>query len=91
MSMNPARSLASAVFAGTWSVLWIYLVAPPLGMLMAAQAYAWRRGVAAVFCAKLHHENTQPCIFRCRYAELRPRVRPPITASAEPAPLAPRA
>jgi aquaporin Z len=91
MSMNPARSVASAVFAGTWSVLWIYLVAPPIGMLLAAEVYAWRPGVAAVFCAKLHHHNAQPCIFRCRHDELRPRVRQPVTPSAEPAPVAPRA
>src|SRR5919108_3985574 len=35
MSMNPARSLASAVPAGTWDALWIYIIAPPLGMLAA--------------------------------------------------------
>jgi aquaporin Z len=69
MSMNPARSLASAVPASAWSVLWIYVVAPPLGMLLAAEAYARRRGLAAVRCAKLHHDDVQPCIFRCRYRE----------------------
>jgi aquaporin Z len=72
MSMNPARSLASAVPAGTWPTLWIYFVAPPLGMLLAAELYVRRRGRAAVFCAKLHHDATQRCIFRCRYAELAP-------------------
>ncbi len=39
MSMNPARSLASAVAAGHFSYLWIYLLAPPLGMLLAAQVW----------------------------------------------------
>src|SRR5262249_49118850 len=29
MSMNPARSLASAIPAGAWGPLWIYFVAPP--------------------------------------------------------------
>jgi aquaporin Z len=72
MSMNPARSLASAVPAGTWPSLWIYFTAPPLGMLLAAELYVRRRGLAAVFCAKLHHDTTQRCIFRCRYAELAP-------------------
>ena len=36
MSMNPARSFASALFAGSWSSLWIYFVAPLAGMLLAA-------------------------------------------------------
>ncbi len=72
MSMNPARSLASALPAGAWPELWIYFTAPPLGMLAAAELYVRRRGVAAVLCAKLHHHAAQRCIFRCRYAELAP-------------------
>ncbi len=36
MSLNPARSLASAINAQDYEGLWIYVVAPPLGMLMAA-------------------------------------------------------
>jgi aquaporin Z len=72
MSMNPARSLASALPAGTWATLWIYLTAPPLGMLLAAEWYVRRRGLVEVFCAKLHHDTSQRCIFRCRYAELAP-------------------
>jgi len=70
MSMNPARTLASAIPSGTWTALWIYLTAPPLGMLLAAQVYVGRRGIARVFCAKLHHANARPCIFRCRYPEM---------------------
>ncbi len=72
MSMNPARSLASALPARTWPTLWIYVLAPPLGMLAAAELYVRRRGLAAVFCAKLQHDTTQRCIFRCRYAERAP-------------------
>jgi aquaporin Z len=72
MSMNPARSLASALPAGTWATLWIYFTAPPLGMLLAAELYVRQRGLTAVFCAKLHHDTSQRCIFRCRYAELAP-------------------
>ncbi len=70
MSLNPARSLASAVPAGAWEALWIYFTAPPLGMLLAAQLYLSRRGIASVFCAKLHHHNRRRCIFRCRHAEM---------------------
>ena len=61
MSMNPARTLGSAVFAGDWTALWVYFVAPPLGMLAAAELYLRRRGRAAVFCAKLCH--AEPCLF----------------------------
>ncbi len=39
MSMNPARTLASAWPAGTWSGLWIYFTAPCLGMWMAARVF----------------------------------------------------
>jgi aquaporin Z len=63
MSMNPARTLASALFARDWTALWIYFTAPPLGTLLAAELYVRRRGDAAVFCAKLHHRNEQRCIF----------------------------
>ncbi len=60
MSMNPARSFASAAPAGLWSDLWIYFVAPPLGMWVAAALYggrAARRG-----CAKLVHAADVRCI-----------------------------
>jgi aquaporin Z len=75
MSMNPARSLASAVPAGAWTPLWIYFTAPPLGMLLAAELFVRRRGLASVFCAKLHHDTTHRCIFRCRYAALATAIR----------------
>jgi aquaporin Z len=71
MSMNPARTLASAAPAGVWDAVWIYFIAPPLGMLLAAEAYVRRCGIAAVYCAKLHHDTLRPCIFRCRYGALR--------------------
>jgi aquaporin Z len=91
MSMNPARSLASAVPAGAWEPLWIYFVAPPIGMLLAAELYVRRRGPAAVFCAKLHHDNARRCIFRCRYAELGRIVPSAVVPSSRPAAVAPRA
>jgi aquaporin Z len=67
MSMNPARSLASALPAGSWRGFWVYLAAPPLGMLLAAALYLAARGRAAVRCAKLNHGAGGPCIFRCGY------------------------
>ena len=63
MSMNPARTLASALFTQDWTALWVYFTAPPLGMLLAAELYVRRRGHAALFCAKLHHQNARRCIF----------------------------
>src|SRR3989442_679482 len=38
MSMNPARSFASALPANLWTPSWIYLPPPPPGMLLAAPA-----------------------------------------------------
>jgi len=67
MSMNPARSFASALPAHLWTSFWIYLIAPPLGMLLAAEVYVRTKGVRRVFCAKLHHHNDARCIFRCTY------------------------
>lgn len=61
MSMNPARTFASALPSGDWSAAWIYFVAPPLGMLAAAEAYRARRGAGR--CAKLQHDNARRCIF----------------------------
>ena len=67
MSMNPARTLASAVPANLWTAFWVYLTAPPLGMLLAAEVYVRGRGLKQVYCAKLHHQNGTRCIFRCDY------------------------
>jgi aquaporin Z len=69
MSMNPARSLGSAVAAHYYPALWIYFVAPPLGMFAAAQLFRAARGLRHVYCAKLHHDNATGCIFRCRFHE----------------------
>ena len=70
MSMNPARTLASALSSGVWNAWWIYFIAPPLGMLAAAELYRQLRGVNAVACAKLHHQNRKRCIFRCGFRQV---------------------
>lgn len=70
MSMNPARTLGSAVNAVSFRALWVYFTAPLAGMLLAARLYLLRRGAHRVFCAKLHHHNSERCIFRCNYGEL---------------------
>jgi aquaporin Z len=66
MSMNPARSLGSALGAGVWTGFWVYLTAPLLGMLAAAELHARVRGRGRVGCAKLVHGPSQrPCILGC--------------------------
>ena len=67
MSMNPARTFGPAVVGSVWHALWVYFTAPPLGMLLAAEIYVRRRGLSAVWCAKLHHDNHTRCIFQCGY------------------------
>jgi aquaporin Z len=70
MSMNPARTLGSALTAHTFRALWIYFTAPPIAMLLASEVYLRLRSASAVFCAKLNHHNQARCIFRCRFEEL---------------------
>lgn len=67
MSMNPARTLGSAFPAQYWTDIWIYFIAPTLGMLMAAEVYVRAKGLRSVLCAKYNHENNKRCIFRCNY------------------------
>ncbi len=66
MSMNPARSLASALPGGLWDHFWIYLTAPCLGMLCGAQIFIALRGSQRLTCAKLLHPPEQRCI-HCGY------------------------
>jgi len=71
MSMNPARTFGSALRAGYWQALWIYFVAPTLGMLGAAEAFLWARGDVARYCAKLYHANNKRCTFHQGYRAAR--------------------
>jgi aquaporin Z len=63
MSMNPARSFGSAVVARSWTALWVYFTAPPLGMLLATELFVRLRGRRRAPCAKLCHASDVPCIF----------------------------
>jgi aquaporin Z len=62
MSMNPARTLASAVPAHYWTALWLYFTAPLIGMLASAEVHLRSRS-PGIGCAKLHHDNSKRCIF----------------------------
>lgn len=68
MSMNPARTLASAVIARRYAFVWMYMVVPPLGMQAAAFAFDGLH--RNVFCAKLCHASSAPCPFDCKFGEL---------------------
>ena len=75
MSMNPARTLASAVPANIWTGLWLYFAAPLVGMVVAGEVYLL--GFGRVFCAKLHHDNDKRCIF-CHGYEKGREARTPL-------------
>ena len=74
MSMNPARTVGSAFHAAYWHALWIYFIAPTLGMLVAAEIFLRARGGVRPFCAKLHHANDKRCIFHHGIAQREPRI-----------------
>lgn len=63
-SANPARTFGPALHVRHWHALWIYFIAPPLGMLAAAEVFLLARKGKAPYCAKLHHHNDKHCIFR---------------------------
>jgi aquaporin Z len=63
MSINPARTVASAWPSGIWTSGWVYFAAPVLGMLLAAQVYLLAMHSFPRACPKLHHGTKQRCIF----------------------------
>lgn len=63
MSTNPARTFGPALYGSYWHALWIYFIAPPFGMLIAAKTFLLVRGGRGPYCAKLHHHNSKRCIF----------------------------
>jgi aquaporin Z len=67
MSMNPARSFASAAPGMHWQHFWIYLVAPVAGMLAGAQVFLVVTRARRTLCAKLLHPLGVRCI-HCGYA-----------------------
>lgn len=75
-SLNPARTVSSALFAGIWTAMWLYFSAPLLGMLLAALLYVAISGSEAVLCAKIYHDLHSPCPFRCRFRQLAPSTQP---------------
>jgi aquaporin Z len=70
-SVNPARTLSSALFAHLWTGLWIYLIAPILGTVAAIWIYKRVAGPERIFCAKVYHDLHSSCPFDCRFHQLR--------------------
>jgi aquaporin Z len=73
MSINPARTIGSAVPAGDYQAMWVYLVAPVVGMLLATETYLHGRTRRTVRSAKLHHDRRTRCIFHCDHHWGRPK------------------
>jgi aquaporin Z len=63
MSMNPARSLASAVPAGDFMALWVYFLAPPLGMLLAVEVRRVAGLASSASCGRLSPHGRARCPF----------------------------
>ena len=61
MSMNPARTVASALAAHHWMSVWLYFAAPLLGMMLAAELFVRSRAHTPIPCGKLMH--AEPCLF----------------------------
>lgn len=74
VSLNPARTTASALVAHRWEFVWIYYTAPLAGMLSAAALFVRLHGAAAVRCARLNHTGPFPCIFHCGYRSPAPQA-----------------
>jgi aquaporin Z len=66
-SINPARTVGSAVFANVWTGVWLYFVAPMLGMMTSAEIYVRVYGIESILCAKLHPDSSYPCAFLCHF------------------------
>lgn len=71
MSLNPARTFASALIARRWRAAWVYFTAPVAGMMLASLVYTSALpGNYPVHCAKLDHCNNKRCIFNCAFEQL---------------------
>jgi len=75
-SINPARTVGSAVFAQVFTALWLYFLAPILGMMLSAELYLRSYGEDRILCAKLHPDPTYPCPFLCNFPQHRHPTEP---------------
>lgn len=64
-SLNPARSLGPAVIAWVWHAQWLYVVAPPLGAVLAVGAFRLLTvGERDVLTGKLFHVQQYRSVFK---------------------------
>ena len=62
MSINPARTFASAVPSAIWTDFWLYYFVPPLAMLSAAELYLRQFTKPKIICSKLCPNSETPCL-----------------------------
>ncbi|MHB8554120.1 MAG: aquaporin, partial [Candidatus Dormibacteria bacterium] len=55
-SLNPARSLGPALVFGSYQLLWVYFVGPPLGAVAAAGLFLTVSGRRHPLTAKVFHD-----------------------------------
>lgn len=65
MSLNPARTFGSSLAADLWTGWWIYLTAPPIGMLAGVELQRRLTRGHQRLCGKLVHSRTTACFIRC--------------------------
>jgi aquaporin Z len=65
MSINPARTIASALPGGMWHGIWIYLTAPVLGMWIATRIFTWTKPRPG--CARLGQHSSNTSCLHCGY------------------------
>jgi aquaporin Z len=77
-SMNPARTVASALPSGIWTQWWIYFTAPVIGMLTAIEIHALAIRERHTLCPRFthggHSKHVLPC--NCQYRVLQVLTKP---------------
>jgi len=61
-SMNPARTIGPDLVSGTWPALWVYLVGPSAGALLAAGLFAVLARRRPTLTGKLFHDPRYPSV-----------------------------
>jgi aquaporin Z len=69
MSLNPARSFASALIADSWQDFWIYLTAPIAGVLAAVELERALLRSRERLCGKLNHSTFIASFLECHCLE----------------------